>query len=103
MPIDSTLRALLVILSLGWGIPVLAQAATFSEGQKVEAREGDTWSPATILKKEGRRYQIRYGDDPNSDEWVTADRLRLPGAAPNAPAAGAGDAAATKPIAVAPR
>lgn len=55
-------------------------AATFTDGQRVEVREGDSWSPATILKHEGRRYQIHYqGGDASTDEWVAADRLRAAG------------------------
>lgn len=65
-------------------------AATFNEGQAVEVREGDTWSGATILKQEGRRYQVHYnGGDASTDEWVTGDRLRAPG---DAAAAGAAPA-----------
>jgi hypothetical protein len=45
----------------------------------VEAREGDTWSPATVVKREGRRFQVRYDD--GTEEWVTADRLRAAGGA----------------------
>lgn len=59
--------------------PVRAQAAAFDAGQAVEVREGDVWSKVTIVKKEGRRYQIRYDD--GTEEWVTADRLRAVGAA----------------------
>src|SRR4051812_5713626 len=32
-----------------------AATTTYVEGQKVEVREGDTWSAATILKREGRK------------------------------------------------
>lgn len=67
----------------------------FTEGQKIEVREGDTWSAATVLKHEGRRYLIHYeGADGAADEWVTVDRMRLPGAATTAPAP---NAAAPKP------
>lgn len=62
---------------------VHAQPATphFSEGQKIEVREGDTWSAATIVKQEGRKYLIHYsGADATADEWVTTDRMRAPGA-----------------------
>src|SRR4051812_42788284 len=56
-------------------------AGTFTDGQKVQVREGDSWSAATILKREGRKYLVHYdGADASSDEWVTTDRLRLPGA-----------------------
>lgn len=59
-----------------------AQApADLQAGQKVEVREGDEWSPATILKKEGRKYQVQYEGDP-TQEWVTADRIRTPGHSP---------------------
>ncbi|MEM9881596.1 MAG: hypothetical protein AAF800_01610 [Planctomycetota bacterium] len=63
-----------------------AFGAVPSPGDAVEVREGDVWSPAEFLGREGRRLQIRYDD--GTEEWVTADRLRLPGggAAPEAPA-----------------
>jgi hypothetical protein len=52
----------------------------FKEGQKVEVREGDTWSPANVVKQEGRRYLIHYeGAAASTDEWVALDRIRLPG------------------------
>lgn len=54
-----------------------AQAPKISEGKDVEVREGETWSPAKVVKKEGRKYQIEYDD--GTEEWVTADRVRLPG------------------------
>ncbi len=69
--------------------------APLTDGQKVQVREGDTWSAATIVKHEGRRYFIHYdGADASTDEWVTPDRIRMPGAAP-APASGS----TTKPAA----
>lgn len=79
----------LTTLMLAFTVACLAQSsnpAAFSEGQKVEVREGDVWSQATILKKEGRRYQIHYQGDNTNNEWVTADRLRAPGTAASAPA-----------------
>lgn len=67
-----------VVLVFVSAVRVQAQAATpaFEQNQKVEVREGDVWSSAVIVAKEGRRYQIRYGDD--TTEWVTAERIRLP-------------------------
>ncbi|MGH7214946.1 MAG: agenet domain-containing protein [Tepidisphaeraceae bacterium] len=53
-------------------------SGVFAEGASVEVREGDTWSSATIVKKEGRKYQIRYDGDDAAEEWVTADRIRVP-------------------------
>ena len=49
------------------------------ENSPVEVREGDTWSSATYLKREGRRFQVRYSD--GTEEWLAADRLRTSGAA----------------------
>jgi len=74
-------RTILCAVLLGMPGMLSAQrsAATFMEGQRVEVREGDIWSPATIIKQEGRRYQIRYED--GTEEWVATDRLRLPGQA----------------------
>lgn len=60
-------------------------AAEPDPGDRVEVREGDVWSPAAYLRKEGRRYQVRYDD--GTEEWITADRLRAPGSAP-APGSG---------------
>lgn len=54
----------------------------YSEGEQIEVREGDTWSAATVVKQEGRKYLIHYaGADASADEWVTTERMRLPGAA----------------------
>lgn len=69
---------------------------TYTAGQSVEAREGDVWSPATVVAREGRRVQIRYED--GTEEWVTADRLRATGSGGEGPA-DAGDA----PVATPPR
>jgi hypothetical protein len=75
------------------GTAAFGQAQGFQPDQAVEVREGDEWSAATIVKKEGRKYQIKYAD--GTEEWLTADRLRAPGDAagegdPSAPGAGAG-------------
>ena len=52
-------------------------ASSFQPSQSVQVREGDTWSAATILKKEGRRYLVHYANsDASTDEWVTTDRMR---------------------------
>ncbi|RZM08826.1 MAG: hypothetical protein EOP68_10785, partial [Sphingomonas sp.] len=73
--------------------PAAATAATYAVGQSVEVREGDTWSKAKVLAREGRRVQIEYDD--GTKEWVTADRLRTPGTAGTpAPAAKPADEAA---------
>jgi len=82
-------RTILCAVLLGMPGMLSAQrsAATFMEGQRVEVREGDIWSPATIIKQEGRRYQIRYED--GTEEWVATDRLRLPGQAGCRTSAGA--------------
>ena len=78
----TSVLAAAVLAATVWGTRP-AVAATFTVGQKVEVREGDTWSAATVLKQEGRRYQVHYeAADAAADEWVTTDRLRLPGTAP---------------------
>src|ERR1700722_16028435 len=60
-----------------------AAATSFSDAEQIEVREGDGWSAATIVKHEGRKYLIHYnGADASTDEWVAADRMRLPGTAP---------------------
>lgn len=64
-------------LFVGVVTPMSAQAFEPKPGDAVEVREGDTWSPAEFLAKEGRRFQIRYDD--GTEEWITADRLRAPG------------------------
>jgi hypothetical protein len=68
--------------------PATGGTASYQPGQAVEAREGDEWSKATVLKKEGRKIQIKYED--GTDEWVTADRLRAPGSGGPAAEAPAG-------------
>ncbi len=67
-------------------------AGSFEAQQAVEVREGDAWSKATVLKKEGRKFQIRYED--GAEEWVTVDRLR---GVQGGPAARAGTPATTAP------
>ena len=55
--------------------PATGQAAAdLQAGAAVEVREGDVWSAAELVKREGRRFQIRYAD--GTEEWVTQDRLR---------------------------
>lgn len=90
------LALLLVSLGLTLGAGGVARAhaagatrpATFKLNEKVEVREGDEWSSATVVKKEGRKYQIRYED--GTEEWVTTDRLRAAGTTTPAAAAPAG-------------
>src|SRR4051812_25000391 len=79
---------LVIALTLIIGQAALGQAAKaagLDEGQKVEVREGDKWSPATIVKKEGRRFLIRY-EDGSEEEWVAGDRVRAGGTTTSAPA-----------------
>ena len=91
--------ALLGIVGLGMSAAVALGQVVFEVDQKIEVREGDTWSPATSTKKAGRRFQIQYDD--GSDEWVTADRMRAPaGGAAAEPATG--PAPAVKPAPKAP-
>jgi hypothetical protein len=55
----------------------LAQSAVFQPGQNIQVREGDSWSAASIIKKEGRKYLVHYaGSDSSTDEWVGTDRMR---------------------------
>jgi len=79
---------LVVFLALGVHGANAPAPATYAENQKVEIREGDTWSAATIVRKEGRRYLIKYEGADATEEWVTADRIRLPGDASPAAANG---------------
>lgn len=71
-----------------------ADLSSLKPSQSVLVREGDTWTKATFLQKEGRRYQIKYQD--GSLEWVYSERLKLDpaAAAPDEPAPG-GNALAT--------
>ncbi len=89
------LKFLTLILILTFAGAAAAQTAkppAFEEGQKVQVREGDTWSTATIVKKEGRRFQIRY-EDSKEEEWVAADRIRPAGADAGNPAPAGADKA----------
>lgn len=76
--------ALGVTLSLTLGSWALAQTV-YTQGQSVEVREGDSWSAARIMAKEGRKYRVRI-DGGTDEEWVGADRLRTPVAANQAKA-----------------
>jgi hypothetical protein len=53
-----------------------AEESLPASGAPVQVREGDSWSSATFVRKEGRRLLIKYPD--GSEEWVTADRMRTP-------------------------
>src|SRR4051812_33455243 len=65
--------------------PANAVATGFSVGQTVEVREGDSWSAASIVRKEGRKYLIHYqGTEASADEWVLNDRVRASGSATDA-------------------
>jgi hypothetical protein len=66
------------------GAVVLAQTAPASQGDKVEVREGDSWTKVTVVKKEGRQTLIKYDD--GTEEWVGADRLRTGSGDAGAPA-----------------
>ncbi|MDB5328075.1 MAG: hypothetical protein JWM57_3644 [Phycisphaerales bacterium] len=69
-----------------------ADLSTLKENGPVSVREGDAWSTATFTRKEGRKYLVKYDD--GTEEWVTADRLKL-GPVTDNPADKAGPA--TKP------
>ena len=73
-----------MVVAMTWGVTLHAQSFAPSPGDAVEVREGDTWSAAEFLAKEGRRFQIRYDD--GTEEWITADRLRPPGGDATPPA-----------------
>ncbi|MDB5354889.1 MAG: hypothetical protein JWN24_1342 [Phycisphaerales bacterium] len=93
-----------LLAATAWAAPDAKPAAGFSEGQKIEVREGDSWSAATVVKHEGRKFLIHYeGADAAADEWVTTDRMRVPGTArPPAPAAQPGPPAQPPTPAAAP-
>lgn len=103
---------LLIVITSGIATAAPQTPPVINESQKVEVREGDTWSAATVLKKEGRRYLVHYeGTDAATDEWVTLDRIRLPGAGgkgapdaakPQAPGAAEPAAKPAKPAAKPP-
>jgi hypothetical protein len=91
------LMVALCIPALGQAAKPAAKAGGFKPDDKVEVREGDEWSAATIVKQEGRKILIRYED--GTEEWVTSDRLRQPGVAGKAPAAADKPAGPAKPVA----
>ena len=74
-------RSVVLIAVAVWATTVAsgieAQGFEPEPGAAVEVREGDVWSSAEFVAKEGRRYQIRYED--GAEEWITQDRLRAPG------------------------
>ena len=74
-------RAAVCLASVVWVTSVAcgaeAQGFAPAPGDAVEVREGDVWSSAELVAKEGRRFQIRYAD--GVEEWITLDRLRAPG------------------------
>src|SRR5438552_758191 len=71
---------------------------SLNNGQTIEVREGDTWSKATIVRREGRKYLVHYeGADAPADEWVMPDRVRAVGATDSATPGAAAAAPATPP------
>ncbi len=94
--IEWLVAATTVCLLLASAVAAPAPSGTYTDGQKVEVREGDAWSAATIVQREGRRYLIHYeGADAADDEWVAVDRIRPAGAKP-------GEAKANPPAKPAP-
>jgi hypothetical protein len=84
--------ALILALPLFLNASVVAALTDLAPGATRVVRAGDAWSSATFLKREGHKYDVRYAD--GTDEWVTIDRLRIPGAPlADAPASSAGGAA----------
>lgn len=90
---------LLLAASQAWGQATQPGLANLKPNDAVMVREGDTWSKATLVAREGRRYQIKYDD--GTLEWVTAERLQLPGApgAATPPTTRPGAAPASQPAA----
>ncbi|HEX8323010.1 MAG TPA: hypothetical protein VF595_03775 [Tepidisphaeraceae bacterium] len=82
------------ILSVGLTAGLLlgqTAAPTYTKDQKVQVREGDVWSDATVVSQEGRRVKVKYED--GSEEWAPLARVRLPGStAPDATPEKAADA-----------
>lgn len=71
MKISSLLLALLLTLTLA--------AQTYKAGTPVEIKWSNSWYKGTILEVKGTQYKITYtGYSSSWDEWVGADRLRLP-------------------------
>lgn len=69
--------------------PLLACCQNYSKGAKVEIKWGSGWYKGSIVDVKGDQYKVNYnGYNASWDEWVKADRLRLPGteAKPAAPA-----------------
>ena len=57
---------------------IVYAAGPVTVGQHVEVREGDTWSPATVTAREGRRVRVHYDGRTGADPWVAADQVRAP-------------------------
>jgi hypothetical protein len=82
LSVGSYLVFMLIAASSGPWVAAQTPAGGLAEGQKIEIREGDSWSPGAIVKKEGRKFLVHYeGAEATSDEWVAVDRIRIPGAA----------------------
>jgi len=72
------LSMLAVLGSMAWA-DAPADLSGLQANAAVSVREGDTWSPATFERKEGRKFLIKYSD--GTEEWVTADRIKPGGEA----------------------
>jgi hypothetical protein len=72
------MRALSFVFALLLAAPVFAQGLSdIKPGDKVKVREGDSWTDVEVIKREGRKVQVRYDD--GTEEWVGSDRLKPDG------------------------
>jgi hypothetical protein len=84
-----TLLLLAVVLSCALVQPHVVEAQAnqpYRVDDAVSIQWRGDWYPGKILAVDGNRFQIRYdGYGAFWDEWVTAERLRRPGATPAIP------------------
>ncbi|HOW70543.1 MAG TPA: hypothetical protein PKY77_08080 [Phycisphaerae bacterium] len=68
----------MVLAGLTMGQAAWAQATRPAAAPlKIEAKWGNMWLPATVVKREGGKTLVHYeGRSDSQDEWVTNDRIR---------------------------
>ena len=63
-------------------LPFAAMSQAYTKGTKVQIKWGTTWYKGSIIDVKGEEYKVTYEGYASSwDEWVKADRLKLPGTA----------------------
>ena len=68
-------------------LPFAAMCQSYTKGTKVQIKWENSWYKGSIIDVKGDEYKVTYDGYASSwDEWVKADRLKLPGTVSATPA-----------------